>query len=117
MVLSWVFLFTSYSNAQDIYTTGNIVVPTTTSSGSTWTNAVYQNSLTCWAYGDPGYCGPNAIVRPGDNINFSYGSTYIYQQQNVASLLPNTGTGLQVNGYNSRCYENIETEEFDHGSD
>ena len=100
MVLSWVFLFTSYSNAQDIYTTGNIVVPTTTSSGSTWTNAVYQNSLTCWAYGDPGYCGPNAIVRPGDNINFSYGSTYIYQQQNVASLLPNTGTGLQVNGYN-----------------
>lgn len=99
MVLSWVFLLTSYSNAQDIYTTNNIVIPTTTTSGSTWTNAVYQDNLTCWAWGDPGYCGPNAIVRPGNNINFSFGSTYIYQQQTVATLLPNNGTGLVVNGY------------------
>jgi hypothetical protein len=63
-------------------------------------NGVYQSSLTCWANGNPGYCGPNAIVRPGNNINFSYGSTYIYQQQAIASVLPNSGTGLVVNGYN-----------------
>jgi hypothetical protein len=82
-----------------IYNTGNIVQQTTTSSGSTWVNGVYQSSLTCWQWGDPGYCGPNAIIRPGNNINFSYGSTYIYQQQNVSTILPSS-TGLQVNGYN-----------------
>lgn len=80
-----------------IYNTGNIVLPSNNS--SSWTNGVFQSSLTCWQYGDPGYCGPNAIVRPGNNINFSYGSTYIYQQQNVSTILPST-TGLQVNGYN-----------------
>lgn len=93
------FLCTSYSNAQEITTTNNIVIPTTNSSGATWTGAVYQDNLTCWSGGDPGYCGPNAIVRPGDNINFSYGSTYIYQQQHISSVLP-AGSGLQVNGYN-----------------
>jgi hypothetical protein len=60
---------------------------------------VYQDSLTCWTGGDPGYCGPNAIVRPGNNINFSYGSTYLYQQQHISTLLPSS-TGLQVNGFN-----------------
>ena len=103
-MLLWVFLFTSYSNAQElipgqIYTTGNIVIPTTTATGSTWTGAVYQDSLTCWYGGDPGYCGPNAIVRPGNQLNFSYGSTYVYQQQHISTLLPEA-TGLQVNGYN-----------------
>lgn len=82
-----------------IYTTGNIVQQTTTGSGSTWTGAVYQDQLTCWAGGDPGYCGPNAIVRPGNQLNFSYGSTYVYQQQHISTLLPSV-TGLQVNGYN-----------------
>ena len=82
-----------------IYNTGNIVQQTTTGSGSTWTGAVYQDNLTCWAWGDPGYCGPNAIVRPGNSLNFSYGSTYVYQQQHITTLLPSS-TGLQVNGYN-----------------
>lgn len=100
MVLFWVLSLTSYSNAQDIYTTGNVVIPTTTSTGSTWVGAVYQDQLTCWAWGNPGYCGPNPIVRPGDNINFSFGNSFIYQSQAVASLLPNNGTGLVVNGYN-----------------
>ena len=104
-MLCLAFLFTSYSNSQElipgqVYTTGNIVVPTTTSSGSTWTGAVYQDSLTCWGQpGDTGYCGPNAIVRPGNQLNFSYGSTYVYQQQHINTLLPEV-TGLQVNGYN-----------------
>lgn len=82
-----------------IYTTGNVVQQTTTSTGSTWTGAVYQDQLTCWYGGDPGYCGPNAIVRPGNMLNFSYGSTYVYQQQHITTLLPSS-TGLQVNGYN-----------------
>ena len=94
-------LFTSFpdSNAQTTETTGNIVINTPQGGPSSWTNAVYQDSLTCWAWGNPGYCGPNAIVRPGNNINFSYGSTYIFQQQNPASLLPQQ-SGLQITGYN-----------------
>jgi hypothetical protein len=81
------------------YSTGNIVTPTTTTSGSTWNGAVYQDNLTCWSWGDPGYCGPNPIVRPGGNINFSYGSSYIFQEQPVAGLLPSV-PGLRILGYN-----------------
>ena len=81
------------SNAQ-VDTTGNVV------NNTQWNNAVYQNSLTCWAYGDPGYCGPNPIVRPGGNINFSYGTVDLHQIQSIASILPNSGTGLQVSGFN-----------------
>jgi hypothetical protein len=96
--------FCSLSNAQvsvvDEYSTGNIVLPTVSGSGTTpWVNGVYQDSLTCWGWGDPGYCGPNAIVRPGGSINFSYGTTDLYQSQAIASVLPNSGTGLKVNGY------------------
>lgn len=100
-MLCWASLFiTLSSKAQTTldYTTGNIVLPTVQGSNTTpWTNGVYQNSLTCWAYGDPGYCGPNGIVRPGNNINFSYGSSYLYQQQNVANLLP--ANAVNVTGY------------------
>jgi hypothetical protein len=108
-VVYLVFLCLSYSvsNAQtatelvagQVYSTGNIVQNTPQGGPTPWVNGVYQDSLTCWAGGDPGYCGPNPIVRPGGNINFSYGSTYLYQQQLVSSLLP-SGSGLQVNGYN-----------------
>ena len=105
MALCLAFLFTPLlSKAQvldptQVYTTGNIVQTTPQGGPTPWVNGVYQNNLTCWAGGDPGYCGPNPIVRPGDYINFSYGSTYLYQQQLVSSLLP-SATGLQVNGYN-----------------
>jgi hypothetical protein len=97
-------LFTSYSNAQELipgetYTTPNIVLPPTTGQTSSWAGAVNQNSLTCWGQGDPGYCGPNPITLPNGNIHFSYGSTYIFQQQAVASILPQI-TGLQVTGFN-----------------
>jgi len=101
--LAWLPL--NYSNAQDlipgqVYTTNNIVQQTQQGGPSTWVNGVYQNNLTCWGGGDPGYCGPNAIVRPGNNINFSYGTTNLYQLQAIASALPSTGSGLLVNGYN-----------------
>ena len=82
------------------YTTGNIVQNTPQGGPTPWVGGVYQDNLTCWKGGDPGYCGPNAIVRPGNLIHFSYGSTYLFQQQAVASVLPNSGTGLQVSGYN-----------------
>lgn len=83
-----------------IYSTGNIVQQTTTTTGSTWNNAVYQDQLTCFAWGDPGYCGPNPIVRPGNNINFSYGWTDINQQVQLATSSALSVPGLRVNGYN-----------------
>lgn len=79
------------------YTTGNVVQMTTTSTGSTWVNGVYQDQLTCWAWGDPGNCGPNPSVRPGNYINYSFGYTDLYQIQAISSILPQTG--LRVNGY------------------
>ena len=104
--VSLAFLFTSLSsNAQDliagqIYNTGNVVLPTNQGGPSSWVNGVYQDNLTCWSWGQPGYCGPNAIVGPGNNINFSFGSTYLYQQQDISSILPSSTPGLQVTGYN-----------------
>ena len=95
----------SVSNAQQLvpgteYNTGNIVQPTVSGTNSTpWVNGVYQDSLTCWRWGDPGYCGPNPIVRPGNNINFSFGYTDLHQVQNIANVLPNSGSGLRVNGW------------------
>lgn len=109
MVAYLVLLCSSYSasiNAQNLTTdgqilnTGNIVLPTNQGGPSSWVNGVYQNSLTCWTSGNPGYCGPNAIVRPGNNINFSFGMTDLYQSQAIANVLPDSGNGLRVNGYN-----------------
>ena len=83
-----------------VYTTGNVVQNTPYGGPSSWVNGVYQNNLTCWTWGDPGYCGPNAIVRPDNSINFSFGLTNLYQIQSIANILPNSGSGLRVNGYN-----------------
>ena len=93
-MLLWACLFTTLSSNAQVDSTGNVV------NNSNWNNAVYQNSLTCWGYGDPGYCGPLPIVRPGGNINFSYGTADLHQIQSIASILPNSGTGLQVAGFN-----------------
>ena len=87
-----------------IYNTGNLVNWNPPNSNnnqitSPWINGVYQQSLTCWAWGNPGNCGPTPTVTPG-NINFSFGMTDIYQITNIAAALPNSGTGLRVNGYN-----------------
>ena len=106
MALCLAFLFTPLlSKAQtldptQVYSTGNIVQSTPQGGPTPWVNGVYQNNLTCWGYGDPGYCGPNPTVRPGDSINFSYGMTNLYQIQSIANILPNTGTGLRIDGYN-----------------
>lgn len=108
MVACLALLCLSYSastKAQDlvpgqVYSTGNVVLPTNQGGPSSWVNGVYQDRLTCWSWGDPGYCGPNAIVRPGNNINFSYGQTDLYQSHVIANILPSTGSGLRVDGYN-----------------
>ena len=82
-----------------MYSTGNIVQPTVAGTNQTpWVNGVYQDQLTCWAWGNPGNCGPNPSVRPGGYINYSFGYTDLYQAQSIAGLLPTTG--LRVNGYN-----------------
>lgn len=73
--------------------TGNLVnnTQTATVTTSTWQNVVFDTELKCWAPGDPGYCGPQPIVRPSGDINFSYGTTDIYQRVNVAKALASTG--------------------------
>ena len=107
MALSLVLLSISYSNSQDISSTGNLVNFTNQANPvtSTWQNAgTIGEPLTCWAQGDPGYCGPLPRVAAwgtGTNvINFSYGFTDLNQIVNIKNALPNSGTGLQVNGFN-----------------
>ncbi len=107
MALSLAFLSTSYSNSQQVDTTGNLTNFTSqaNSTTSTWQNAgTIGEPLTCWASGDPGYCGPLPRVAAwgvGSNvINFSYGLTDLNQTVAIKNALPNSGTGLQVNGFN-----------------
>ena len=102
-----VLLSTKYSNSQQVDTTGNLTNFTNQATGitSTWQNAgTIGDPLTCWAQGDPGYCGPLPRVAAwgtGSNIiNFSYGLTDLNQIVNIKNALPNSGTGLQVNGFN-----------------
>ena len=72
--------------------TGNLV-------GSTWNNGYSVTALTCWQAGDPA-CSPGTpYVRPDGNINFSYSATELYQARNLADVLPYSGTGLMVSGF------------------
>jgi len=93
-----------YAQVPNSYTT-NLINNTTTANNvsSTWQNAGTINQpITCWAPGDPGYCGPKPYVNAweGPNtINFSYGMTEIYQMVNIGKALPNNGTGLVNTGY------------------
>jgi len=91
----------AFSQTATVDITGNLVNNTQTANTttSTWQGGTFVNSLTCWAPGDPGYCGPNAMIRPGGNINFSYGLTNLYQNVNVAKALPYSGTNLVTTGY------------------
>ena len=64
-----------------------------------WSNGYSVPALTCWQAGDPN-CSPGTpYVRPGGNINFSYSATELYQAQNLADVLPYSGTGLMVTGF------------------
>ena len=62
--------------------------------------------MTCWAQGDPGYCGPNPRVSAwgaGSNvINFSYGLTDLNQLINVNNAITSANgntTGINVTGF------------------
>ena len=101
MALSLALLSASYSNSQDISTTGNLInygtAPTSTT--SIWNNGVYVNQL-CFYAGEPGNCGPNPSVRPGGYINFSYGTADLNQVININTALSAGGTGVQLAGFN-----------------
>ena len=91
----------SYSNAQDISTTGNLASP---NNPSKWTSGCYtlQNEG-FWGGTSGGPCPgiwDNNTVGSGQQIIFSYGQTTLSQTHALAAALPNSGTGLQVNGYN-----------------
>ena len=99
-------LFLSQATAQPTDSiTSNLINNTTTANTvtSTWQNAGTINQpITCWAPGDPGYCGPNPYVNAWgspNQINFSYGMTELYQMINVGKAPPNNGAGLVTTGY------------------
>jgi hypothetical protein len=107
LALSLALLSASYSNSQDISTTGNLTNFTNQATGitSTWQNAgTIGQQLTCWEPGGQGYCGGLPRVAAwgsGSNvINFSNQATDLYQIVSIKNALPNSGTGLQVNGFN-----------------
>lgn len=69
---------------------------------STWQNVGTINQpITCWAPGNPGYCGPLPYANGfGSNgLNFSYGIADAFQNVNVAKALPNSGAGLITTGF------------------
>ena len=102
MALCLAFSFTTLSsNAQVDPTTGNLINYGTsaTDTTSTWNNGVYVNQL-CFQAGQAGNCGPNPSVRPGGNINFSYGTTDLNQVININKALSAGGTGVQLSGFN-----------------
>ena len=110
ILVSIILMFTSAVMAQaintldptQVYNTGNIVNNTTspTNTTGTWQNiGLWNQGLPCWAPGGPVYCGPQPYFNQG-SLNFSYGYTDVHQIANIANALPNSGTGLRVNGFN-----------------
>ena len=101
LVLMTISILPGFAQTSSLDITGNLVnnTQTATASSSTWQGGTFVQALTCWAPGDPGYCGPNAMIRPDGSINFSYGLTNLYQYANVAKSLPYSGTNLVTTGY------------------
>ena len=108
MALCLVLLCSKYSNSQTVdTTTGNLTnfTGSPTDTTSVWNNAGSVGApLTCWAGGDPGYCGPNPRVSAwgaGSNvINFSYGQVDLNQVVNINKALAIGGSGVQLSGFN-----------------
>ena len=101
LLLMTISILPGFAQTSSLDITGNLVnnTQTATASSSTWQGGTFVSALTCWAPGDPGYCGPNAMIRPDGSINFSYGLTNLYQNVNVAKSLPYSGTNLVTTGY------------------
>ena len=85
-------LASQYSNAQ-VSTTGELI----TNSQQAWTGC---NTLASGAFWGGTSGGPCPAVNEGGHIIFSYGLNTLSQTVALANALPNSGTGLQVNGYN-----------------
>jgi hypothetical protein len=91
IIFSLLYLYSSLVYSQTSYT-GNLV-------DTNWSNGYQVPSLTCWKGGDPN-CSPGTpYIRPDGNINFSYNATELYQARSIADVLPNSGTGLIVTGF------------------
>lgn len=93
---------TTVLDPSQVSNTGNLVNNSTspTDTTSTWQNVgSWNQGLPCWGPGGPVYCGPQPYFNNG-SFNFSYGMTDVYQVANIAKALPNSGTGLRVNGFN-----------------
>lgn len=93
---------TTVLDPSQVSNTGNLVNNSTspTDTTSTWQNVgSWNQGLPCWGPGGPVYCGPQPYFNNG-SFNFSYGMTDVYQVVNIAKALPNSGTGLRVNGFN-----------------
>lgn len=88
-------MFTTLANSADSSYTSNIVT-------STWNNGYSVPELTCWgdARGSTN-CSPGGTpyVRPDGTINFSYSFTELYQARVMADVLPYSGSGLMVTGF------------------
>jgi len=104
-VVCWALLLTGYSvsiNAQTVDpVTGNLINygNSATDTTSKWNNGVYVNTI-CFQAGQAGNCGPNPSIRPGGNINFSYGTTDLNQVVNINRALAAGGSGVQLSGFN-----------------
>ena len=86
----------SYSNAQETGTTGNLIQDNTWAGCWTATSGAFwggQRGGPCPGISNGGYDGSNQII-------FSYQQQTLSQTDALAKALPNSGTGLQVNGYN-----------------
>ena len=91
MVLSLAFFFSfySYSNAQDVQTTPNLIQP------NGWQGCLDQHPGWIWG-GNVG--GPCPVQRAGDGaILFSWGQSTLSQTVAVNQAL--SGSGLQIRGY------------------
>ena len=86
----------SHSNAQDTGTTSNVIQDNTWSGCWTATADGFwggQSGGPCPGISNGGYDGSNHII-------FSYGQQTISQAYALSQILPDSGTGLLVNGYN-----------------
>ena len=105
LLASW--LTSGSTNSQElvagqVYNTPNLVNNSNSVTDTTgkWVNVgSWNQGLPCWGPGGPVYCGPKPYFNNG-SINFSYGTTDLNQVVNIANALPNTGSGLKVNGFN-----------------
>jgi hypothetical protein len=86
----------SHSNAQETGTTGNLIQDNTWAGCWTATSGAFwggQSGGPCPGISNGGYDGSNQII-------FSYGQQTISQSYALSQVLPDSGTGLQVTGYN-----------------